>query len=501
MRILIAEDEPPTARSLQALVRALVPEATSIETVPDGGEAIARTGVQVPDLVITDIRMPVKTGLDLILHCRGLEPPPLVLVVSGYKDFSYVQEALRYGALDYILKPLDPVQFEACLRRARAQWRICRQPVPERLVLSISTRLQFPFPEVPASPGPLEVLVVAGASLCRDTADSPALGTFPLSTDRLPGSWRILLRVPEGPSPLHFLVFTRAEGPAVPVTPAALDRFAWHQDRPVTVVWLPVPADGTSLAAVLNSGAGLALDVGVFGRATVQVSGSGAGVPGDLVHLGVVDKETEALTQTLRAADGPGLQTVLGRALTQWESQGTTTARLLLALRYFFSRCRLLAGCDPNGGQPIAIDTEARIRDALGVTTSYAALAEALDGLAADFSRDLSFQRDYYHGLVEAVDAYLNRTVSEGVGVQRVATALGLSPGYLSKAFKKASGVALSQHIVQFKIDRARDFMVRYPGALVKHVAQAVGYEDPLYFSRVFQSHTGRPPSEFLHQS
>lgn len=60
-----------------------------------------------PDLVFTDIRMPGMSGLDLIRKAKGQELDVEFVIVSGFAEFEYAQEALRYGALDYFLKPVD----------------------------------------------------------------------------------------------------------------------------------------------------------------------------------------------------------------------------------------------------------------------------------------------------------------------------------------------------------------------------------------------------------
>ena len=60
-----------------------------------------------PDLVFTDIRMPDISGLDLMKRAKAQGLATEFVIVSGYAEFEYAQEALRYGALDYFLKPLD----------------------------------------------------------------------------------------------------------------------------------------------------------------------------------------------------------------------------------------------------------------------------------------------------------------------------------------------------------------------------------------------------------
>lgn len=72
-----------------------------------------------PDLVITDIRMPGMTGLELMQKVRQQHISCEFIVVSGYSDFSYAKEAIAYGVAGYCLKPLNPDEAALCLKRVR----------------------------------------------------------------------------------------------------------------------------------------------------------------------------------------------------------------------------------------------------------------------------------------------------------------------------------------------------------------------------------------------
>lgn len=81
----------------------------------DGAEALRLAIVLKPALIITDIRMPEMDGLELMQAIREQGLRAEIVILSGYDDFSYAQQAIRHGAFDYLLKPIKPAVFSAML--------------------------------------------------------------------------------------------------------------------------------------------------------------------------------------------------------------------------------------------------------------------------------------------------------------------------------------------------------------------------------------------------
>lgn len=87
----------------------------------NGEDALALIHEHKPDLVVTDIRMPVLDGIGLIRAAAKEAPETAFMIVSGYNDFEYAQQALRYGAFDYVLKPIDQEDFQKTLGKLKEQ--------------------------------------------------------------------------------------------------------------------------------------------------------------------------------------------------------------------------------------------------------------------------------------------------------------------------------------------------------------------------------------------
>ena len=102
MEILIVDDEEEI---LTMLKRYLEMEGYEVTTSPNPLEAVELMKKHLYNLVITDIRMPGMTGIELLKTLREINPLTNVYIITGYSNMSYVVECLARGAYDYFTKP------------------------------------------------------------------------------------------------------------------------------------------------------------------------------------------------------------------------------------------------------------------------------------------------------------------------------------------------------------------------------------------------------------
>ncbi|GGF94879.1 response regulator transcription factor [Paenibacillus abyssi] len=117
-KVLLVDDELFVRKGLMNLIdwKSLGYEICG--EAESGQEALDIMEQVSPDLVITDIRMPVLDGLDLIRTVTTeWRKVPVFIIISGYHDFKYAQQALRYNVHDYLLKPIDEVELENTLKK------------------------------------------------------------------------------------------------------------------------------------------------------------------------------------------------------------------------------------------------------------------------------------------------------------------------------------------------------------------------------------------------
>ncbi|MBR4719179.1 MAG: response regulator [Lachnospiraceae bacterium] len=119
MKVMLVDDEPFIMEGLKVLIDWNALGYEIVKTASNGGEAYEYLKNEQVDMVISDISMPVMTGLELLKRIReeGLSDAYFV-ILSGYNDFKYAQQAIRYASMDYLLKPIDKEQLTDILKRA-----------------------------------------------------------------------------------------------------------------------------------------------------------------------------------------------------------------------------------------------------------------------------------------------------------------------------------------------------------------------------------------------
>jgi two-component system response regulator YesN len=105
--ILVADDEEELRRALIGKVNWESVGFTVIGEAENGVEALELVEKLKPDLLLTDIKMPFVSGIELARQVREVHPSTQIAFLSGYDDFSYAQKAIQYNIISYMLKPIS----------------------------------------------------------------------------------------------------------------------------------------------------------------------------------------------------------------------------------------------------------------------------------------------------------------------------------------------------------------------------------------------------------
>ena len=144
IRLLIADDEKLEREALAELVQRRFEREVVLEMAENGRKAADTAVLWNADLILMDIEMPGMSGLDAARAVLAQRPSCRVIFVTAYSLFQYAHEAVHLGACDYLLKPVDPDELEASIRRA------IRQIETERKLEALAP--VQPEPEAPAAP-------------------------------------------------------------------------------------------------------------------------------------------------------------------------------------------------------------------------------------------------------------------------------------------------------------------------------------------------------------
>ena len=121
IRLLIADDERMEREALADIVMRRFEHEVTVEMAENGRKAADTAVLWEADLILMDIEMPGMNGLDAARAVLEQRPECKVIFITAYSLFQYAHEAVHLGACDYLLKPVDPDETEAAIRRAIRQ--------------------------------------------------------------------------------------------------------------------------------------------------------------------------------------------------------------------------------------------------------------------------------------------------------------------------------------------------------------------------------------------
>ena len=118
--ILLIDDHPMLRTGVKQLI-SMAPDITVVGEASNGEQGIELAESLDPDLILLDLNMPGMNGLDAARAVLEQRPECKVIFVTAYSLFQYAHEAMHLGACDYLLKPVNPDEVEASIRKAMRQ--------------------------------------------------------------------------------------------------------------------------------------------------------------------------------------------------------------------------------------------------------------------------------------------------------------------------------------------------------------------------------------------
>lgn len=434
MRILVADDEPIERTALKVIVQRYVPGAEVVGEAGTGRQAVELAESVRPDLILMDINMPGMTGLEALREIRERSPAVRCLIVSAYDHFHFAQEALRLGAVDYLLKPVKQNQMVDVLGR------LAREIEQERQRRQNELKRKEQFSQLlPLAEEELVGLLAAGQVTSRTSNLLEMLG----------------LRFDAG------LCMVAGLAPnSVAADVAGPDRTATIDDAIRRV---------GEVARSLCTCA-----VGTWTGDHIAI----------MVELDVADDEYQVrvwsmelarrLRDRLKELTAVRFRMGIGEPYTGRELLARSHAEALAAFR-FEGVSEKVTHFGDLGDQEAA--------ESAGETNSGTA--------AGTWQPTPGIIRT-----VEQGKRYIAQHLAEELTLERVAREVALTPYYFGKIFSRLTGQTVMDYLTRARVDRAKQLLAN-PEVSIKEACFAVGYSDPNYFSRVFKKVTGQTPSEY----
>jgi two-component system, response regulator YesN len=506
MKIMVVEDEPPILRDICAHIQAQGGGHTICAQVGDGGLAIdaIRAG-KLPDLVITDVRMPVVDGMQLTAWLRAEHPEVQVVVLTGYQEFEYARSALRLGVADYLLKPVKPESLGALLARIDAG--LAERHGHKRYRAIEDAWLGLP-PERGADvdADAAFCIVLAGAGSLTETGEDimlPGAGFWEKADaedrlDKLVGTDRFW--IVEGQSSTERLILLDlADRPLSSLEQAVDSIFEWLSSSglPIFMAACMKPMDLPKLRPGYSALKRTIAQRAVLGRSCL-IKVASLEPQGPAVAPLMYDPDKETLIAKAASEGGADLLAAgLKSLFADWERACLPLGATERYLNTLVTHLQSLSPAAPA----FCIDIDFDIRYALAGALNFDDLVEPVASLIRAVTGECRREADSSDELVKEAEAYLRRHYTESISGEQLSKKIGIVPSYLSKLFKKHTGFSPPEFIIKLRMEHACELLDQSDDVLIKDVARIVGYEDPNHFSRTFHKVCGYWPSEHRRHS
>ncbi|TVY07638.1 response regulator transcription factor [Paenibacillus cremeus] len=515
MRIMIVDDEVIIRTGLAKVIKwdelgleLLVPAASA-------EEAMERIPSERPNILLTDIRMTGKTGLQLAEEARQVLPDLEVIILSGYDDFTYTQQAIRQEVGDYLLKTSKPEEIIKTVLRAKQRVeerraassqelfksKEARDRMFERWVIEGDTddlcpelqkvflaRLEEPFTSFDGSDRYQVILITA-----EGWEESPSSGALLLFA--VENMLRELLPCETLIQKKRIVMAIRADERQNASLRQWSSYLAKIQAMLKCNLFLAVGKQVEKPEALHESFAAAEYTLGYEGLVNQQVLDYADIAQRKGGKTVCTQEEERELSSILLEGDAVKLkgwvqqfiQSQLDDPQMTLESLEASVRSAALSAHRWLERVLTATGrgnTPEDGALHFQFQLRAFPRDAL-------------------FQHLYSVMKLYHTRLAEGqathaqkAMAYIEEHLGSDVGLQQVAKHVHLHPSHLSEVFKKETGMTFGDFVTKQRIRRAMQILTMSP-AKVSEIAAEVGYEDVKYFGQLFKKITGKTPSEY----
>lgn len=527
-KLLIADDEPLVQAGIKSMLDWHAMGVDICGVCGNGRAALDLIIEKQPDIVITDIKMPIMSGLDLVRECRERfgNKRPAFIILSSYEEFSMAKEALAYQVVDYLvkidltaeslheaveraIKSLPVTQKDGQTKTASIDISSFRDKFFVRLLnhlfenenqfrqQSNDLHIEFHYDSFYAA--------YAGI-VSSNEAEMSMEQQINLYTSTLQMVKEILVKyLPCYVISLdlkHFaMIFciTDTEHESLPFLRETLKTVSSTLMNYYGVKLLV--GTGGRVSSILQISDSYQYARSVFPLATAETpfcfADEMAGLQSDS-EVFVMSQYRESLTRAFEEYDSESLNSTVTEICRQF-TEGNV--RLIQALDGASNVLYLGISLLPNGKEMIS-DVFSDHTDNYRSLYRQKTVGQVVDWLQT-FRDGLCLKLDehkkeYKNYLVVNIKKYIREHLSQRLSLNEVAASFNISANYLSQLFTKYNDEGFNEYITHQKIKEAKKMLSSDENMKVYEVADALGFDNAFYFSKVFKKVEGIAPTDYL---
>lgn len=530
-KILIIDDDVMIRNGIKNSVQWMDMGIDGVFTAKSGIEGEELFKEHLPDIVLTDIRMPKMDGLELLERVKNIKSDTKVIVLSCYDDFSYAQTALKHGAFDYLLKTAGIIQLTDVIKRAlseinaeterkgfyskiRSQLNVSLPLLKHRYLNELlwgfnsTDRLlnQLKFVEVDVSFNGYYIAVIEIDDFIRISEKMP-------EEERLLLKFRVMNIVEEvlGNKGICFeskheefiIIYNMHDAQMNIIDKSNFIKTCEEINRNIALYLNITVSMGLSNC---NSGlinvrkcyddAKKALGHQLFfGKGCIICYDDVANFGTDLFFMDIEDERN--IISSLRVGDRKQLFETINYLFMKMELCRN------LKTENFYKICVELVSLASRVLSEYGMD----IKDSFGrdivyfeEVKKYKTFQEEKQWVLSVFEvaidTILNTKILKAKKIVEAAVQYIDEHYSEDVTLEMIADMVYVSSNYLSRLFSNEVGQGFMEYITSKRIEKAKQLLGEKDSKAFD-VGDRVGYENPQYFSRIFKKYTGMSPIEY----
>ncbi|WP_027085789.1 response regulator [Cohnella panacarvi] len=504
MRIAVVEDEQNTLEGIIRLIAKLDDRYQVVGKAENGQDGYTLIRELRPDLVITDIMMPILSGIDMLnrLHAEGCLHKAVVL--TGYSEFEYAKKALQLGVRDYLEKPITSDDLKAVLEK------IDHELICERLG------------GLPHFPPVAQTEHLIRQTVLREDLDPALLSSHMVHANGfLPDRAVQLLQFYSRNDFIQMEQIIKDKEPAILVSGSKFV-FALPSDHSIHLL-LQTESDELDLDGIavhiLNNEMARIPSVVASRTQIANLSGlknglsqlkrlrrwSISNIQSTTMNQEAVSKAgirqlqyPEHLDNRMVLAVAASSEEEILRVLADWVA--FLLERCYPPHQIIDATIRLVSGLlgqyAANPDHDLAVSDQPDWLQAIRNAQTKYEFIEAVN-LGASSVRTIKVQRNkaYSLAVLKALQL-IHAGYQEGIHLEEIADRLHITPEYLSSLFTKEVGQTYSSYMKEYRIQKAKELLSR-SGMKTFEIAQSVGYPDAKYFSRVFREASGLSPGEY----